>query len=242
MGATESIIRQCRKGISYERSESTALAGGFGVAGFIVFLVALPLYFIGMGPAARLEDTAQFSAMVTRTNTFILIRATLADPLIMVGLLVFLAGFRHLIKQARPDYEWISTLIFGVGLIVVTLALVGDGLEAGAALDTWVNADPTVVRGLMEGSFPIYGAIGLIMSALLLASAGYATLGTGVLHRWTGWFAYIAAVVSLAAAPSILGGTNITGFYTASGYAPFVAQAAMLIWFLVASVSAITKR
>ena len=70
-------------------------ASVFGVAGFIVFLVALPLYFIGMGPAARLEDTAQFSAMVTRTNTFILIRATLADPLIMIGFLGFLAGLRH---------------------------------------------------------------------------------------------------------------------------------------------------
>ncbi len=217
-------------------------AGGFGVAGFIVFLVALPLYFIGMGPAARLEDTAQFSDLVTRTNTFIIIRASLADPLIMVGLLVFLSGFCHLIKQARPDYEWVATLVFGTGLIVVALALVGDGLEAGAALDTWVNADPTAVRGLMEASFPIYGAIGLIMSALLLATAGYATLGTGVLHRWTGWFAYAAAVISLAAAPSVLGGTNITGFYTASGYATFAGQAAMVIWFLVASISMIVKR
>ena len=217
-------------------------AGGFGVAGFIVFLVALPLYFIGMGPAARLEDTAQFSDLVTRTNTFIIIRASLADPLIMVGLLVFLSGFCHLIKQARPDYEWVATLVFGTGLIVVALALVGDGLEAGAALDTWVNADPTAVRGLMEASFPIYGAIGLIMSALLLATAGYATLGTGVLHRWTGWFAYIAAVISLAAAPSILGGTNITGFYTDSGYATFVGQLAMVIWFLAASISMIVKR
>lgn len=217
-------------------------AGGFGVAGFIVFLVALPLYFVGMGPAARLEDTAQFTDLVTRTNTFILIRTTLADPLIMVGLLVFLAGFTHLIRQARQDYEWVATLVFGVGLVVVVLALVGDGLEAGAALDTWVKADPTAVRGLMEGSFPIYGAIGLIMSALLLGSAGYATLGTGVLHRWIGWLAYAAAVASLAAAPSILGGTNITGFYTASGYATFIGQLALVIWFLVASVSMIVKR
>ena len=94
----------------------------------------------------------------------------------------------------------------------------------------------------MEGSFPIYGAIGLIMSALLLASAGYAILGTGVLHKWTGWFAYAAAVTCLAAAPSILGGTNITGFYTASGYATFVGQAAMVIWFFAASISMIVKR
>ena len=151
-------------------------AGSFGVAGFVVFLLALPTYFVP-GSVPRLEDAEQFSAYVTRINTFILIRATLADPLILVGLLVFLAGLRHLIRQARQDYEWIATLVFGAGLVMIALELVGDGLEAGAALDTAVKADPTVIRGLMEGSFPLYGAIGLIMSALLLASAGYATLG-----------------------------------------------------------------
>lgn len=217
-------------------------AGGFGVAGFVVFLAALPLYFIRVGPGVPLEKTAQFSEFVARTGTLVIARTTIADALIMVGLLVFLAGFRHLIRQARPDYEWVASLVFGVGLVVIAVELVGDGLEAGAALDTVVRADPSVVRGLMEASFPMYGAIGLIMAALMLASAGYATLGTGVLHRWTGWFAYVAAAANLAVAPSILGGTNITGFYTASGYAPFVGQTLMLLWFLFASVSMIVKR
>ena len=217
-------------------------AGGFGVAGFIVFLAALPLYFMGVGPAAPLEDTVQFSDLISRTNTYILMRTTLADPLIMTGLLVFLAGFRHLVRQARQGYEWIATLVFGVGLVVIAIDLVADGLEAGAALDTWVSPDPTAVRGLMEASFPLFGAIGLILSALLLASAGYASLAAEVLHKWTAWFAFAAALLNLAAAPSILGGTSITGFYTASGYAPFVGQAAMLVWFLVASISIIVKR
>ncbi len=217
-------------------------AGGFGVAGFIVFLAALPLYFMGVGPAAPLEDTVQFSDLISRTNTYILMRTTLADPLIMTGLLVFLAGFRHLVRQARQGYEWIATLVFGVGLVVIAIDLVADGLEAGAALDTWVSPDPTAVRGLMEASFPLFGAIGLILSALLLASAGYASMAAGVLHKWTAWFAFAAALLNLAAAPSILGGTSITGFYTASGYAPFVGQAAMLVWFLVASISMIVKR
>jgi hypothetical protein len=217
-------------------------AGGFGVAAFVVFLAALPLYFVGVGPGAALENTAQFGQFITRTNTYVLIRTTLADPLIMVGLLVFLAGFRHLVRQARQDFEWIATLVFGVGLVVITMELVADGLEAGSALDTWVRADPSAVRGLMEGSFPMFGAIGLILSAFLLASAGYTSLSSGVLHNWTGWFAFMAAALNLAAAPSILGGTDITGFYTASGYAPFVGQAAMLVWFLVASISMIVKR
>jgi hypothetical protein len=212
-------------------------AGAFGVAGFVVFLVALPLYFVGPQPMARLEDSILFSDSVSRASTLILTRTTLADPLIMACLLVFLAGFRHLIRQARPDYEWVGTLVFGAGLVVITLELAGDALQGGAALDTSVKADPSVVRGLIEGSFVFYGAIGLIMSALLLATAGYATIATGVLPRWTGWVAYAAAIVNLVAAPSIYGGTNYTGFYTASGYVTFIAQGAMVIWFLIASVS-----
>ena len=212
-------------------------AGVFGVAGFSIFLLALPLYFLGPQPMARLEDSIQFTDSVSKVSTFILTRATLADPLIMACLLVFLAGFRRLIRQARPDDEWISMLVFGVGLVVITLELAGDALQGGAALDTSVKADSSVVRGLMEGSFAFYGAIGLIMSALLLASAGYATLATGVLPRWTGWMAYVGATINLAAAPSIFGGTDYTGFYTASGYVTFIAQGAMVLWFLIASVS-----
>ena len=216
-------------------------AGAFGVAGFVVFLVALPLYFGGM-TNAPLEEAERFSDYVTSVNRAILIRTSLADPLIMSGLLIFLAGFRHLIRQVRQEYEWLGTLVFGAGVLVITLELVGDGLEAGAALDTVAKADPTVVRGLMEASFPLYGAIGLIMSALLLASAGCATLATGMLPRWTGWVAYTAALANLVAAPSILGGSDYTLFWSAPGYVTFVAQVAMVIWFLVASLSMLRKR
>src|SRR6266581_9389723 len=107
--------------------------GAFGVAGFVVFLVALPLYFVGPQPAARLEDAVQFSDYVSRASTLILTRATLADPLIMACLLVFLAGFRHLIRQARPDYEWVGTLVFGTGPALSTLQLVADALQGAAA-------------------------------------------------------------------------------------------------------------
>lgn len=215
-------------------------AGAFGVGSFVVVVIALPLYF--GGTLAPLEDTVRFSDYVTSINTAILIRTSLADPLIMVGFVVFLAGFRHLIRQARPEYEWLATLVFGVGVLLFTLELVGDGLNAGAALDTVTKAEPTVVRGLMEASIPLYGAIGMIMSALLLASAGYATLSTGVLPRWSGWFAYAAAAVNLAAAPSILGGTDFTAFWSAAGWVTLIAQMALAIWVLVASISMLRKR
>ncbi len=216
--------------------------GAFGLAGFVVFLAALPLYFVGSQPAARLADTVQFSESVSRASTLILARATLADPLIMACLLVFLAGLRRLIRRARPEDEWVPTLVLGAGLVVITLELAGDALQGAAALDAAGKADPTVVRGLWEGSFVFYGAIGLMMSALLLASVGYATLATGVLPKWTGWAACVAAIVNLAAAPSIFGGTDYTGFYTASGYVTFIGQGAVMIWFLIASVSMLVAR
>ena len=119
-----------------------------------MFLIALPLYYLA-GPEPRIEDTAATSAFVTRASTFILARATLADPLIMIGFLVFLAGFRHTIRLARPDHEWVSTLVFGAGLVVITLELVGDALQAAAALDTVVKAEPAVVRGLVRGQLSV---------------------------------------------------------------------------------------
>ena len=206
-----------------------------------MFLVALPLYYLA-GPEPPIEDTAATSAFVTRASTFILARATLADPLIMIGFLVFLAGFRHIIRLARPDHEWLSTLVFGAGLVVITLELVGDALQAAAALDTVVKAEPAVVRGLIEASFPFFGAVGLLMSALFLSSAGYATLATGALPKWTGWVAYGAAVANLAAAPSILVGPDYRAFYTATGYVTMIGQGLLVIWFATASVSMIVVK
>ena len=218
------------------------LTGAFGVAGFVVFLVALPLYFLGPQPVAGLEDTVQFSDSVSRASTLILTCTTLADPLIMACLLVFLAGVPPLIGRRGQITSGLARRFFGAGMVVIALELAGDALGGGAALDTSVKADPSVVRGLWEGSFVFYGAIGLIMSALLLASAGYATLATGVLPRWTGWVAYACAVVNLVAAPAIFGGTDYTGFYTASGYVTFIGQGAMVMWFLIASISMIVVK
>jgi hypothetical protein len=216
--------------------------GIVGVAGFVVFLVALPLYFLGSQPMGRLEDSAQFADDVGKVNTLILARTSLADPLILACLLVFVAGFSRLVRRARPDLEWLAAVVFGAGLVVLTLELAGDALAGGAALDTSVKADPSVVRALWEASIVFYGAIGLMMSALLLAALGSATLATRMLPRWIGWLAYAAAAVNLAAAPTILAGTDVTSFYTANGYVTFIAQALMLVWFLIAGIAMIVAK
>jgi hypothetical protein len=80
----------------------------------------------------------------------------------------------------------------------------------GAALDTSTKSDPSVVRALWEASIVFYGAIGLMMSALLLAALGCATLASGPLPRWIGWLAVAGAIVNLVASPTIFFGTDVT--------------------------------
>ena len=215
--------------------------GAFGVASIALILLAQPLYFVG-GTAPRLEDTVKLSEYVTRNNAIILTRS-LADALIIACFLVFLAGFRHLIRQARPDYEWASMLVFGAGLVFAMLTLLGDVLEGASALDTvGGKAEPVVVRALWEASVPAFGAIGLIIMALFMASAGYAILATGALPRWTGWVACAGAIGNLVAVPAIYAGTNATGFYTADGLVSLISELPFLIWALTASISMIVVK
>ena len=80
------------------------------------------------------------------------------------------------------------------------------------------------------------------MAALFIASAGYAILATGALPRWIGWVAFLTAILNLAAVPSIYGGTDATGFYTADGLVSIIGLLPLLIWILITSISMITMR
>lgn len=216
--------------------------GAVGLAALVVFLLATPLYFIGPAQPAGSTDGATLADFLTKTHAQILTRATIADPIIIGCFVVFLAGFRHLIRQAQPAYEWLATLVFGAGLMLATLQLVGDALQGAAALDASVKAEPMIVKGLFEASYVFYGAIGLIIAALMLGAAGYAILATGALARWIGWLAFAGAVVNLIAAPSVYGGTDYTAFYSADGWITYIAQLTWVVWFAIASVAMIRSR
>ena len=121
--------------------------GAFGGASGVLILVGQPLYLVS-GTAPRLQNGAKFSDFVTKNHNIILTRS-LVDSLIVTGLLVFLAGFRHLIQQVRPEYEWAATLVFGAGVVWGMLVLVSDALESASTLDTvGGQADPAAVKTL----------------------------------------------------------------------------------------------
>jgi hypothetical protein len=161
-------------------------------------------------------------------------------------MLVFAAGLRHLIRQARPDTEWIGTLLFGAALGWVAVTVVADGLEGGAVLDTLNgNADPSAVRALVAGTLLIYnGSIAFAITGLFLGAAAWATFDSGVLPRWTAWIAVVGAVLCTASVPAMYGGpVDYSGFYNAGGWGPaIVANFPPMMWFLAVSVILIRRR
>ena len=98
--------------------------GACGLASIALFLVEFPLYFL-RGPMPSFEAATKLDAYATRNATNML-TVIFLDMVIYCLVLVFLAGFRHLVRQARPECEWLGTLVFGVGLVYTTLTLVAD--------------------------------------------------------------------------------------------------------------------
>lgn len=188
------------------------------------------------------ESEALVDFMATNsTKTLIMI---MIDTILMGALIVFLAGFRQLISKVRPDLEWITDLAFGAGLVFVGVTLVGDSLEAGAALEA-VNphADPSALRSLTEGHMLMFGSISCVLLALVSAASGYVTLASRALPVWTGRVAYVVAVLNVLAVPTMFGGTNDTSFVSAGGVGVAVfATFPWLAWVVAVGIVTIRGR
>jgi hypothetical protein len=217
-------------------------AGISGVLFFVLGIVEFPLWFIG-GQVPLFSDEANFGSYVARNSTLFLAR-TFMDLLILLSLTVFLAGFRHLIRQKHDEYEWAASLFFGIGLIYVAVTLVSDSITGGAALDTvGVVADPTVIRALIEETLLMFGSTGITLAGALLATAAFLILATKVLPRWIGWFALVSAIINFAFIPSMFFGTDPNQFYSETGLSvAFGSVLPLVIWILLTSILMITKK
>lgn len=77
----------------------------------------------------------------------------------------------------------------------------------------------------------LFGSIGCILTALVMSSAGFLVLASEVLPRWTGWFAFAAAGLNLAAVPTMFGGTDEAALFSVGGWANAVlAVFPFLLW------------
>jgi hypothetical protein len=152
-------------------------------------------------------------------------------------LIVFLAGFRQVIRQASPDLEWAATVVLASGLMWLTFSTVAQSMEAGTAIVSKIPIDPTVEGVLAPGQFLMQGSIGRLMTTLFLSASGFAILRGRLMPAWLGRLAWIIAMVNLAFVPAMFFGPDAAQFYSAVGWGTTATAPVLVVcWILIASI------
>jgi hypothetical protein len=195
--------------------------GIFGLIAALISLTQLPLYFMYSGAPPQWDILTR--VMVSIVGSTILI--------------VFLAGFRQVIRQASPDLEWAATVVLASGLMWLTFSTVAQSMEAGTAIVSKIPIDPTVEGVLAPGQFLMQGSIGRLMTTLFLSASGFAILRGRLMPAWLGRLAWIIAMVNLAFVPAMFFGPDAAQFYSAVGWGTTAtAPVLVLCWILIASI------
>ena len=101
--------------------------------------------------------------------------------------------------------------------------------------------DPTTDGPLAHANMLMHGSVTRLVTALLLAAAGYAILRTDTLPRWAGRTGYLLAAVNLAFVRRCSSGWTRPRFYSALGWGN-TALTAGLITYLAAAVGIAAMR
>jgi hypothetical protein len=200
-----------------------------GVSGIVIFLlsmIVLPLYFVYSGPPP-------VSNILTRA---------LINMFVLTALIVFLVGFRQLIRQAGSGFEWIAELSFTFGLVFTILTFVSDAIQVGSVLGKSGGIDPTTVGSGAEGAILLFGPLARLLTSMFLFTAAMAILGTNMLPKWTARMAQIIAVFHFVMIPSIFSGTDPSYFYSINGLGIPISGSLLLIWILVISIMILRKK
>ena len=196
------------------------VTGMVGIGIFALTLIEIPLYFVYSGPPPVRN---------------VLMRI-FVDLFVITGVIAWVVGFRSMIVQANPDYEWLGTLCLAMGLARALLTFVAHSIQAGSVLGKKERLDPTLVGSGAEGSLTIYGPISRLLEAAFLVSADSAVLVTGILPAWTNGLAYAVGIFDLALVPTLFSKTDPAYFYSINGWGIPVAGGLFIVWILVVSI------
>ena len=205
----------------------SSIAAWAGIAAGITVFAAIPLYFVhdGAPPA---------------DNVFTRCLLTLFTAAFM---LVFFTGFTHLLRTQSAEPGWVSALFSGASLLYVGFVLLGTAHEAGVAFNEPGTADPTIDGVLADANILVHGSIKRILTAVMLAAAGFAVLRTDMVARWLGFMAWVIAAANLAFVPSIYFGKDPTAFYSAIGWGNTALVGSLVVyWIMAVSVGLLWRR
>ena len=195
--------------------------GIFGLIATIISLTSLPLYFIY--PDAPPQWTVLTRVLITILGSSLLI--------------VFLCGFRLVVREDNPVREWEATVVLVSGLMWLAFSLVAKAMEAGTVIVSPEPIESARFGALAPGQFLLWGSIGRAMTTLFLSASAIAILRGRLMPAWFGRSSWVLAAVNVAFVPSIFFGPDSTHFYSANGWGTTATiPGLVLCWILVASI------
>jgi hypothetical protein len=105
-------------------SSIVRITGMFGVACVLLSWAQFPLWIIGGAPRFYDSEALARHLYDIRTTAFIRI---LMDQGIYVSMMIFAAGFRHLVRRARPESDWLGLLALVSAAVWLAVTLAADG-------------------------------------------------------------------------------------------------------------------
>jgi hypothetical protein len=118
-----------------------------------------------------------------------------------VSFLLFLAGLRVKLLAAEGEPGWLTSIVFGGGLVFVALLMVAAATLMTIAGDITFGGEdfiaPDAARFLPELAYPILLIGGMFAAIAMIEATSVLILRTGVLPRWIAWFGFFAAAVLL---------------------------------------------
>jgi hypothetical protein len=206
-----------------------------GIAG-LVFVVALLVSFLALTPSGmpKVNDAPLKWASWVADHRSRLQVANYVAGIGFVGLLFFTAALSNVFARIEGPLRGPSTLIVVGGATAVAVGAFGGTMSAVLDFRTTPASDLGVVRALVDAERLAFTLISF-PAAVLLAGGGISTLRSGVLPRWSGWLALVAAVLSLAGGgvQAAHGTFSEKGVFGGIGFASFIL---LLVWVLVGAV------
>lgn len=219
-------------------------SGACGLAAIAAFFIEFPFY-LGRADYPGVTDPAKLADFTATYGTNVM-TCVFLDFIILTLMMFFFAGFRHLIRQADVRQEWLGTLVFGVGLVYVTLTFVADSLQAATVVDARTNpTNGVIIRTMLESTFLMYGSVALFLMALLMALAGYAGAASRALPAWSAWVGYLCGMGCLAFVPSMfVGSPDLMHFYNPAGWGPeaIASNFPLAAWMITISILMVRMR
>jgi len=201
------------------------VTGFAGIFMYLTVMTVIPLYFV-------FDGAPPVSNILTRV---------LVSMFTCASFIVFLVGFREVLRRARPDFEFLASMAFYPGFAYFILMMVADSVQVGSVLAHAAPVDPTLVGSGGETAMLIWGPLSRLLTALFLTSAAGAILATEILPRWIAWLAFAIAALHVALIPTIYSGTNSSLFYSINGLGIPTAGGLFALWVLLASIALLVR-